>query len=232
MIRAAIFDMDGLLIDSEPFWRQAEIESFGAAGLILSQHDLCKTVGMRIDEVVAYWLERRPWDVDRYPPRRLYSCIIERLVALVEQRGQPMHGVSSALTLCQDLGLQLALASSSPMRVIEAVVRRLGLRDWFEGIYSAEFESRGKPDPAVFLTAASQLLVLPEECVVLEDSIVGLRAARAAGMRCIMVPDPHLREDRALAAADLVVGSLAELDAEAFRHSVGYVGEINGPISR
>ncbi len=228
MIRAAIFDMDGLLIDSEPFWQQAGAESFAAVGLSLSQHDLCQTVGLRIDEVVAYWLERRPWDVERHPPRWLNGRITERLIELVEERGEPMPGVFSTLALCQDLGLRTALASSSSLRVIEAVLRRLGLNERFEGVHSAEFESRGKPDPAVFLTAARQLNVPPIECVVLEDSIVGLRAARAAGMRCVMVPDRRQRDDPELGTADLVVGSLVDLDTEMLRESVGVVDELNG----
>lgn len=230
MIRAAIFDMDGLLIDSEPLWQQAEAESFGAVGLSLSQQDLCRTVGMRIDEVVAHWLELRPWDTERHPPRRLCNRIIERLIELVEQRGEPMPGVASALALCQDLRLRLALASSSPMRIIEAVLDRLRMRERFEIVHSAELEARGTPDPAVFLTTASRLRVPPEECVALEDSIGGLRAARAAGMRCIMVPDPRLRDDAALAAADLVIDSLAELDAEGLRGLAGDVDETNGSI--
>lgn len=221
MIRAAIFDMDGLLIDSEPFWQQAEAESFGAVGLKLSHSDLCETVGMRIDEVVSYWLQRRPWDIGRHPPERLSCRIIDRLIELVEQHGEPMAGVPSALALCQDLGLRLALASSSPMRIIEAVLNRLRMRKQFEIVHSAEFEARGKPDPAVFLTAASRLCVPPGQCVALEDSIMGLRAANAAGMRCIMVPDPRLRNDPALGAADLVLGTLAELDGRALRDLLG-----------
>ncbi len=222
MIRAAVFDMDGLLIDSEPFWQQAELESFAAAGLTLSQSDLCQTVGMRVDEVVTHWLDRRPWDIDRHPPGGLQDRIVERVIRFVEERGEPMPGVLSALTLCEELDLRLAVASSSSMRIIEAVLGRLGLRQRFEVVQSAEHEPRGKPDPAVFLSAAGALGLPPASCVVLEDSIMGLRAARAAGMRCIIVPDPRLRADPALAEADLMLDTLAELDADVL--GVGVAG--------
>ena len=187
----------------------------------MSRHDLCETVGMRIDEVVSYWLERRPWDIERHPPEKLNDRIIESLIELVERHGEPMVGVPSALALCQSLGLRLALASSSPMRIIDAVLGRLRMQERFEVVHSAEFEVRGKPDPAVFLTAARRLSLPPEECVALEDSIMGLRAARDAGMRCIVVPDPRLRDDPALGAADLVLGTLAELDGRALRDLLG-----------
>ncbi len=220
MIRAAVFDLDGLLIDSEPFWQQAEAEGFGAAGLSLSPSDLRQTVGRRIDEVVAYWLERRPWDVERHPPESVQGSIVERVIDLIETRGEPMPGVLSAVSLFESLDLLLAVASSSSRRIIEAVLGRLRMNDRFAVVHSAELESRGKPDPAVFLTAARKLGVSPGECVALEDSIIGLRAARAAGMRCIMVPDPRLRDDPALGQADLVLDTLAQLDAEMLRRAV------------
>ncbi len=224
MIRAAIFDMDGLLIDSEPFWQQAELEGFGVAGLTLSQRDLSQTVGMRIDEVVTYWLDRRPWDIDKHPPGGVQDRIVDRVIRLVEERGEPMPGVLSALTLCEDLGLRLAVASSSSLRIIEAVLCRLELRQRFEVVQSAEHEPRGKPDPAVFLSAARALGLPPASCVALEDSIMGLLAAGAASMRCIIVPDPRLRHDPALTEADVVLDTLAGLDAEALGVTVGSSG--------
>jgi sugar-phosphatase len=114
--------------------------------------------------------------------------------------------------MCARAGLQLAVASSSPPRLIEASLARLGLRDHFTEIVSAESEPYGKPHPAVFLTTAARLGVAPTECLVFEDSLNGLVAAKAARMICVAVPE---RVDPRFAFADLVLPSLEAFDDDA-----------------
>ncbi|MDJ0867030.1 MAG: hexitol phosphatase HxpB [Myxococcota bacterium] len=223
MIDAVLFDMDGLLIDSEPLWQSAEIEVFGALGLHLERADCLRTRGRRLDEVVAYWYREAPWQGPSQSEVR--DRIVEGVIARVETRGAAKPGVEHALAFVQRRGLPLALASSSPYRIIGAVLDRLEIREAFRVVHSAQDEPRGKPDPGIFLSAARKLGVAPERCLVFEDSPGGVEAARAAGMRCIAVPDAgtlgpaELPAERARLAevADLVIDSLAEVDAGCWR---------------
>jgi HAD superfamily hydrolase (TIGR01509 family) len=204
--------MDGVLIDSEPLWHEAEIAAAGDAGLVLTPEDCLRTTGLRVDEAVAYWCERHPWLV----PRReiLVASTLDSLVDLVGRRGKPKPGVEEVLALARSRGLRLALASSSPYRVIHAVLDALGLHSVFKVIHSAEEEARGKPDPAVYLTTARKLGIEPERCIAVEDSPNGLLSAKAAGMKCIVVPEPALRADPRFALADATVVELAEIGPE------------------
>lgn len=216
---AVIFDMDGVLIDSEPLWHEAEIAAFAEAGLMLTSDDCLRTTGLRVDETVAYWCERHPSLI----PRRdfLVSSILDRLVDLVIRKGTLKPGVHEALDRIRTRGLRLALASSSPYRVIRAVLGAFGL-DAFEVVHSAEEEERGKPDPAVYLTAARKLGVPPELCIAVEDSPNGFLSARAAGMKCIVVPERALRDDPRFIAADALVDSLDEVRPELWERLFRY----------
>lgn len=210
MLRAAIFDLDGLLIDSEPLWQRAEHELFATVGLQLSEAEMAETTGLRIDEVVALRHRQQPWETPSV--EQLSEHIVARVVALVLAEGHAKPGGGRAIAMCARAGLRLGVASSSPLRLIEASLARLGLRDRFAEVVSAEREPFGKPHPAVFLTAASRLGVAPTECLVFEDSLNGLIAAKAARMICVAVPE---RADPRLAIADLVLPSLEAFDDDA-----------------
>ncbi len=205
-MRAAIFDMDGLLIDSEPLWREAEVEVFATVGLTLTLRECEETTGLRIDEVVAHRHAQRPWTEPAQPV--VVAQIVDRVIALVGERGAPLPGVDHAIATCRAAGLRLALASSSPERLIAATLAKLGLTDAFEVIASAEHDRYGKPHPAVFLRCAELLGVPPTECLVLEDSLNGVIAAKAARMTCVAVPE---RPDPRFAIADRVLASLRDL---------------------
>jgi HAD superfamily hydrolase (TIGR01509 family) len=198
-LRAVIFDMDGLLIDSEPLWHEAERGVFATVGLHLSTEDCLRTTGLRIDEVVRFW----------NAPPELAGQIVDRVIALVEQKGVAKPGVQEALVAAS--GARVGLASSSPSRLIAAVLQRLGIADRFAVAHSAEHELCGKPHPDVYLTTARLLGVEPSACIAVEDSPNGVRSAKAAGMRCVAVPDALLAGDPTFAAADHVIDSLLEL---------------------
>jgi HAD superfamily hydrolase (TIGR01509 family) len=218
-IRAVILDMDGLLIDSEPVWREVEREVFSELGVRLTEADMLSTMGRSITEVAAHWRRHRPWpgaETGEPDDAAIGERVVDRMVAHVRARGEPMRGVREAVELFRRRRLRVAIASSSPHRLIDAVCERLGL-GWVEVRCSADDEARGKPAPDVFLTAARRLRVEPAACLAIEDSPSGVLAARAGGMRCVAVPDPHLAGDPRYAQADLVLGSLAELDAETLR---------------
>ena len=208
---AVIFDLDGVLIDSEPFWQQAEVARFAEVGLHVEQPDTRQTMGLRIEEAVGYWHARRPWPNGDDPDHTaLVGRILDTVEELVLTRGEPLPGALDAVAAAEKLGLRLAVASSSKDRIIAAALRRLGLSDTFEVVRSAEHEAHGKPHPAVFLRAAADLGVEPTRCLVVEDSFNGMVAALAARMRCVVVPDePSPR----FAAADRVLASSGEIPA-------------------
>lgn len=205
---AAIFDLDGLLIDSEPFWRIAEMEVFGDIGVTLSDEECGLTAGLRTQLVVEHWLERRPWDVERHPVADITLRINRRVVELVGEHGAAKEGVQHALEYMGARGLRLALASSSNMPVIEAALSRIGIAEAFEVVHSADFEQHSKPAPDVYLGAARRLGVEPGRCIALEDSYPGTDAAKAAGMVCIRFPE----HDGPASRADLELDSLLRLD--------------------
>lgn len=218
---AVIFDMDGVLIDSEPFWRAAEVACFAEVGLHVAEAETRATMGLRLEEAIGYWYARRPWpDADDPDHSALADRILDTVEELVLTRGEPLPGALDAVAACEKLGLRPALASSSKDRIIAAVLRRLDLADRFEAVCSAEHDTYGKPHPAVFLRTAAELGVEPTHCLVVEDSFNGMVAALAARMRCVVVPEvPSPR----FAAADRVIDSLDELPA-----LLGELGEPSG----
>jgi HAD superfamily hydrolase (TIGR01509 family) len=213
-LAGVIFDVDGLLIDTEPVWLEVELAVFGELGVVLTAEDCRVTTGLRNDEVVRYWYERRPWSgtaLDEVERR-----IIDAMAVAIATRGTALPGAVDAVELAGGLGVPVAVASSSPMRLIEASLQRLGLVGAFVAVVSAENEPFGKPHPGVYRTTVGQLGVDPHWCVALEDSPNGGRAAKAAGMACIGVPTPE-HHDEVAALADLVLPSLVELTADHLR---------------
>jgi HAD superfamily hydrolase (TIGR01509 family) len=210
--RAVVFDMDGLLVDSEPLWVRAELEVFGGVGLALREEDCAKTKGLRIDDVVAYWHERRPWPGPS--PREVEARLVARVAELVAAEGVALPGVASAIAAARAGSRRLALASSSPKVIIQATLVRLGLEHAFDVVQSAENEAFGKPHPGIFLTTAERLGVSPTSCIVLEDSMHGVVAAKAARMTCVAVPFDYPEHDARFVLADAVVASLEHVTPE------------------
>jgi len=213
-IDAVVLDMDGLLIDTEPVWRVAEVEVFATLGIELTEEDLLGSTGQTTSGFVAAIRGREPRPAsgaDPTPDAEVGNRIVDRVAEHVRCRGVPMAGVAEALGMLRSLGLPVAIASSSPPRLIDAVCSRLGLDD-IRVRCSAEEEARGKPAADVYLTAARRLGVSSGRCLAFEDSPSGVIAAKTAGMRCIAIPDPLLAGDPAYSRADLVLGSLLELD--------------------
>jgi sugar-phosphatase len=211
VLSAIIFDMDGLLVDSEPLWVRAEIEIFGEVGLVLGEEDCAKTKGLRTDDVIAYWHTRRPWD--KRSPAEVEARLIAKVASLVREEGRALPGVANAIAVAREGGRKLALASSSPLVIIRATLDRLGLGDTFDVVQSAETLPLGKPHPGIFLETAKLLGVPAVQCLVLEDSLTGVIAAKAARMACIAVPFDHPAHDLRFALADVVLGSLDEVTA-------------------
>jgi sugar-phosphatase len=211
-LRAVIFDMDGLLIDSEPLWVRAEIEVFASVGVVLSERDCARTKGLRVDDLVAYWAARRAFE--GATAKDVEARLVARVVELVASEGRALPGIDTALASARERGCRIALASSSPTVIINAALERLGLASAFEVVQSGQYVPTGKPHPGIFLRTAERLDVSPLQCVVLEDSLAGIIAAKAARMGCVAVPFDHPHHDARFVVADAIVGSLDEVTSD------------------
>ena len=186
-ISAVIFDMDGLIIDSEPLWKIAEIETFKEVGFDFTIEMCALTTGMRIDEVVEFWRKKIKWE--SFTNTEIVDKIQNKMIQLIKERGKLLPGIIESLNLLNANDVLIGLASSSSMSLINTTVDTLKIRQFFNVIHSAENEIAGKPNPAVFLSAAKMLKVNPEKCLVLEDSKAGMNAGINANMRTIVIPE-------------------------------------------
>lgn len=209
MVNAVIFDMDGLLLDSEDFWQHSEFTQFSALGVPLTLADTKKTVGWRCDYVVRYWYEQAPWQGPTQG--EVADAIIDGVIAQIKSKGRLLPGAQHAIELCKQLGLPVALATSSNHRMMRETLRHFGLLSLFDATCSAEFLPYAKPHPQVYLNAAESLGIAPTNCLALEDSVTGVIAAKAARMTCIAVPEHANFNDPRYAIADYKLASLTEL---------------------
>ncbi|MBT0421565.1 hexitol phosphatase HxpB [Morganella morganii] len=215
-VQAAVFDMDGLLIDSEPFWLQSENQVFSSIGLDMSLRDrLPDLLGLRIDQVVELWYQVSPWQTPS--KEEVIQRIIDSTIAMVKKERPLLPGVEHALSLCQSLGLKIALASASPLYMLESVLEMFNIRHYFDAVVSAGDLPYSKPHPQVYLNAAEALGVPPVQCVALEDSVNGMIACKAARMRSIVVPSAEMAADPRWSLADYRLSSLRELTAAMVR---------------
>lgn len=216
---AVIFDMDGVMIDSEPFWHQAEIECFAKVGITLSKQDCEDTMGIRIGEIVEMRYRQKPWNERTLgiTKRELTDMIVQRVIECVLSKGEPLKGLKHALDFIQSKGVKLAVASSSDMALIEAVMKRLdpmvGIYNRFQVYESAQGLAMGKPHPEVYLNAAKKLGIAPSKCMAIEDSLSGTISAKAAGMKVISIPFDYPHQKRQFQVADKILPSLAEVNA-------------------
>ena len=204
---AILFDMDGVLVDSEPLWKIAMEEVFTALGSKLTKTDFQKTVGMRIDQVILFWKDIEGWK-EQVPD--IEYQIIERMVALICEEGQALPGVQDTVMHFNKIK-KVGLASSSPKKLIDSVLLKTQLNPFFHGVFSAENEPFGKPHPAVYLTAANQLGVNPNRCLVIEDSLNGVISAKAANMTVVCIPEKTHLSNPKLIVADYHFDSMTEL---------------------
>ena len=184
---AFIFDMDGLLIDSEPLWRRAEMLILNDLGVGLTD-EMCKqTMGLRLDEMVEYWYKRYPWSGVTF--NEVGTGILQEVTRLVEAEGVALPGADALVRDLNNRQFKLAVASSSPHALIQCVLAKLNLLDCFSVLCSAQNLELGKPHPGVYLAAAKYLSADPKNCLAFEDSINGVKSAQAAGMSVVAVPE-------------------------------------------
>jgi len=209
MNRAVLWDMDGTIVDSAEYHWQAWRDTMSREGFPMTHEQFLATFGQRNDSILRQWLG------DKATPE-LIQHIGDAKEALYrqhvrEQGISPLPGALEWVNLLQQQGWKQAIASAAPRANIETILDALHAENCFQAIVSAEDVHRGKPDPEVFLAAASKLAVAREHCIVVEDAEHGIEAAHAAGMKSIGVS-----QDGKHLPADIVVRSLDLLDANAF----------------
>jgi len=206
--QAVIFDMDGVIIDSEPLWREAMKKGFNELGIEFTEEDCISTTGMRLKEVVAFWKKQYPNEIEN--PEKLYNTIIQNLISLINVKGEAQPGLHSLLKMLVRCNIKTGLATSSDELLANTVLDKLNLRNSFQQVVSAEKLNWGKPHPEVYLTCANKLQIEPANCIAIEDSINGIVSAKAAQMFVIGIPDVSQRFNPKFQIADLVINHLDE----------------------
>jgi mannitol-1-/sugar-/sorbitol-6-/2-deoxyglucose-6-phosphatase len=205
-LNTVIFDMDGLLIDSEPLWNEAADEVFARYGIRLHREQYALTTGLRTPEFVRWWFQK--FQVDETHAPKAEADIIQRVIEKVQEKGRVLPGIEHIINFFVDRRFKIGLATSSGQALIEVVIDRLGIREYLHAITSAEKLPYGKPHPQVYLDCAAALGVAPLSCIAFEDSFNGMIAAKAARMKCIVVPAPQHFTEKRWEAADLKLSSL------------------------
>ena len=208
--------MDGLLVDSEPHWRRVEIWVFECVGVSLTEDECKLTTGLPTDAVVDYWFARRPWNEAILTRADVAAAIIEGAHREIGLHAQAMPGAIETLQFFRERNLPMGIASASPMHLIEVVIDRLGIRNYFTTWHSATLEARNKPAPDVYLGAARKLGAEPGRCIAFEDSGNGLRSAHAAGMLTVAVPADYEFDDPKFDIATSRIPALTAFDDAVF----------------
>ena len=206
--------MDGIIIDSEPLWREAIIATFNNVGLDFTEEKCRITQGMRLYEVVEYWFVKTPWKGKNI--KEVEADLLAKITELISTKGIIMEGVHESIQYFKSKGFKTALASSSASSLIHTILNRLTIENEFEVINSAENLKFGKPHPEIFIKTAQQLGVKPLNCLVIEDSFHGVLAAKAALMKVIAIPDTANWNDQRFAIADYQLRSLNQISTLTF----------------
>lgn len=206
-IRAVIFDMDGVLADSEPLINEAAIAMFAERDLTVQPDDFLPFVGAGEERYIGGVAEKYGYPLDvPTAKRRTYEIYLD----LVPVKLQVFPGVHDLIRACREAGLRVAVASGADAIKVSANLQKIGLPpETWDVVLTGETVKRNKPAPDIFLLAAEKLGVAANECVVVEDAVNGVRAAKAAGMRCVAVA--HTFSPERLHEADLVRDKIAQI---------------------
>jgi HAD superfamily hydrolase (TIGR01509 family) len=207
-LNTVIFDMDGLLIDSEPCWQEAGMETLRQFNVTLSPIQYHHTTGLRTPEWLDYWFGYFGIDRSTIPAAtaQLHARVFER----IRTQAQPLPGVRHVLELFRSKKFRIGLATSSPLSLANIVTGKLRIADYFDAVTSAEDLPYGKPHPQVYMNCAAALDADPLDCLAFEDSFNGLIAAKAARMSCVVVPVIDQASQKKWEAADLQLSSLLD----------------------
>ena len=205
-LTTVIFDIDGLLIDSEPLWHEAATDTFKSYGVQLTNAMYASTTGLRTKEFVDWWFQYFKIDMQHAPDaeREIVSGVLKK----IEEKASIMQGVPHIFDFFANKEFKIGLATSSPPELIDLVVRMTGIGPYLSATSFAEFLPYGKPHPQVYLNCAEAMNSKPTECVCFEDSFNGMIAAKAARMKCVVIPHHSQTKEEKWGAADLKLSSL------------------------
>jgi len=212
MINTVLYDMDGLLLDTEPLWGESMLRVAQKHNIPITWEKFKETTGLRIYEVTDYWFIKYPWEGST--SMEVANEILDDIIEASKIAGKVLPGVIQSLELLKKHDFKIGLASSSPARMIDALVEHFGIKDYFDEITSADTVALGKPHPAVFMHCAAALGSTPMQCVVLEDSVNGCISGKAARMKVIAIPDELHFDDPRFTIADAKLRSLVDFDLE------------------
>jgi HAD superfamily hydrolase (TIGR01509 family) len=207
-LNTVIFDMDGLLIDSEPCWQEAGMETLLEFNVALTLDQYHHTTGLRTKEWLDYWF--RHFSISREFAQQAEETILQRAIEKIAGHGLIMPGVKEIFRFFEERDFQIGLATSSPMALVDVVVDKLGIASCLDAIASAGDLPYGKPHPQVYMDCADLLKANPLHCICFEDSFNGMISAKAARMKCVVVPTPDQYALAKWGAADLKLASLLE----------------------
>ena len=207
-LNTVIFDMDGLLIDSEPCWQEAGMETLREFNVALTLQQYHHTTGLRTKEWIDYWF--RHFGISPASAPAAEEMIHRKAIEKIAANGTIMPGVREIFSYCSDRHFRIGLATSSPLALVDVVVDKLGIRSFLEAIASAEDLPFGKPHPQVYMDCARLLAVSPLQCICFEDSFNGMISAKAARMTCVVIPAPDQSALAKWGAADLQLASLLD----------------------
>jgi sugar-phosphatase len=198
--------MDGLLIDSEPLWQEAANDIFSINNISITKEQYENTTGLRTVEFLEYWFNHFKLDNSLIPAWE--ELIVNAVIEKVKAKGNIMSGVDYIFNFFKQHQFKIGLATSSPTSLIDAVVEMAGIKHYLQAIASAQDLPYGKPNPQVYLNCAEQLNSNPADCICFEDSLNGMIAAKAAKMKCVIVPAANQAKDLRWSLADLQLSSL------------------------
>ena len=209
--------MDGLLIDSEPLWNEAADEVFKDYGMQLTAQQYATTTGLRTREFLIFWFNH--FKIPHTNIAEAEIKIVDKVIELVKQKGKPLPGLSHIFNFFTERKFNIGLATSSSPNLINVVTDILGIGMYLQAISSADDLAYGKPHPEVYLNCAKKLSVLPTQCICFEDSYNGMIAAKAARMKCVIVPAAKDSNRLVWEAADLKISTLQNFN-ELLLHSL------------
>ncbi len=217
MLKAVIFDMDGVLIDSEPFHLVVNEKIFADLGINLSEDEYLSYIGTTHKDMWNTIKKRH--NLPQSVPELVNMQVSGNIDYIKNEEIEPIKikGVTNLLSTITRENIRTGIASSSPTEVIELVINKLGISDYFSAIVGGEEIKKGKPSPEIFLKAAKRLDSKPPNCVVIEDSKNGVLAAKAAEMKCIGFKNPN-SGNQDLSKADLIVDNYNSLNVSTLKN--------------
>lgn len=197
--------MDGVLVDSEKLWKQAEFEIFSSLGVDVKEKDSNQTKTMTTTEVTEFWYQKYPWKSKTL--EEVENLVVQRVIQLINEKDCQILGVKEFIRKLKSNDYKIALATNSPSSIIPHVLNKLRVSHLFDVISSAEYESKGKPHPAIYINTAAKLGIPTSNCIAVEDSPTGMQSAKQAGMKVIAFTNGN--EDLKFTIADYTISTFS-----------------------